>query len=133
VPGIIDPETIYVDELPTVWSPVQGELSPEEHSRELEEQATASLLWASPVPEQILRILLNETSVHRVGEPPDGFDPEVQGEWDPDLLTFAFRRPMKLVREERNTEELIQEYKLGGGAGYWMFEITPETVTIERI
>jgi hypothetical protein len=132
VPGIIDPETIYVDELPTVWSPVQAELSSEEHATELEEQATASLLWASPVPEQILRILLDETSVERVEEPPAGFDPEIQGEWDPALLTFAFKRPMKLVREERTPESLIVEYKLEG-AGYWMFEITPETVTIGRI
>ncbi len=117
MPGIIDPETIYVDKLPTVWSPVQGELSPEEHAHELEEQATASLLWASPVPEQILRVLLEETSVHRVEEPPEGFDPEVQGEWDPTLLTFAFKRPAKLVREDRTPEALILEYKLEG-AGY---------------
>lgn len=132
MPGIIDPETIYVDELPTVWSPVQSGLTPEEHAKELEEQATASLLWASPVPEQILRILLEETAVRRVEEPPDGFDPEVQGDWDPTILTFAFKRTMKLVREERTPEELILEYRLEG-AGYWMFEITPESVTIGRI
>ena len=57
MPGVIDHETIHVDNLPTVWSPVQGELSPNEHAKELEEQATASLLWASPIPEQILRLL----------------------------------------------------------------------------
>lgn len=63
MPGVIDPQAIHTDELPTVWSSIQSELSPEEHAKELEDQATASLLWASPAPEQILRLLLNETSV----------------------------------------------------------------------
>lgn len=132
MPSIIDTETIYVDELPTVWSPVQGQLSPQDHAKELEEQATASLLWASPVPEQILRILLDETSVEPIDEPPAGFDPEIQGEWNPAAIIFAFKRPINLVREERTPEMLVLEYKLEG-AGYWIFEITPETVTIGRI
>ena len=131
MPSIIDPETIYVDDLPTVWSPVQGEISPEEHKEELEEQATASLLWASPVPEQLLRILLDETSIQRLDDPPDRYDPEMQGEWDSDLLAFGFKRSIKLLKEERTPEALILEYKLEG-AGYWMLEITQEAVTIER-
>ena len=131
MPSIIDPETIYVDDLPTVWSPVQGEISPAEHAKELEEQATASLLWASPVPEQMLRVLLDETSIQRLEEPPAGYDPEIQGQWDSSLLAFEFKRNIKLMREERTPEALILEYKLEG-AGYWMVEITHETVTIER-
>jgi hypothetical protein len=132
MPGVIDHETIHVDNLPTVWSPVQRELSPEEHAKELEEQATASLLWASPVPEQILRILLNETAIDRSEEPPDGFDPDVQGEWSETLLAFAFTRAIHLTREERTSDRLVLEYKLED-AGYWLFEITHDTVTIGRI
>lgn len=132
MPGIIDTETMYVDDLPTVWSPVQSELSPEDHAVELEEQATASLLWSSPAPEQILRVLLDETSIKRIVEPPSGYDPEIQGDWDPELLTFAFSRPLKLIREDRSPEGLVLEYKFEG-AGYWMFEMTPDTVTIGRI
>jgi hypothetical protein len=131
VPSIIDPETIYIDDLPTVWSPVQGELSPEEHKAELEEQAKASLIWACPVPEQMLRILLDETSIERLNEAPDGYDPERQGEWDSDLLAFGFKRSIRLMKEERTPEALILEYKLEG-AGYWVLEITQESVTIER-
>jgi hypothetical protein len=131
MPGVIDHETMHVDSLPTIWSPVQRELSPEEHAKELEDQATASLLWSGPVPEQILRILLDETAIERVEEPPAGFDPDAQGKWDENLLAFAFRRPIKLTREERTPEMLILEYNLEG-AGYWRFQITRDTVTIGR-
>lgn len=132
MPGVIDPETMHVDNLPTIWSPIQRRLSPDEHARELEDQATASLLWASPVPEQILRILLNETAIERVKEAPSGFDPDLQGEWDEDLITFAFKRPVRLTREERTPERLILEYKVED-AGHWMLEVSQETVTIGRI
>jgi hypothetical protein len=83
MPGLIQPETVHVDDLPTIWCPVQQALSSEERTKELEEQATASLLWATPVPEQILRVLLNETVIERVLEPPAGYDPDVQGDWNP--------------------------------------------------
>jgi len=132
MPGVIDHETIHVDSLPTLWSPVQSELSPEEHARELEDQATASLLWASPVPEQILRILLSETAIERTEEPPAGFDPDVQGEWSETRLTFAFKRAIHLAREERTSEKLVLEYKLED-AGSWLLEITQDTLTIDRI
>jgi len=132
MPGVIDHETIHVDNLPTVWSPVQRELSPNEHAKELEEQATASLLWASPIPEQILRLLLNETAIDRTEEPPTGFDPDTQGAWNESLLTFAFKRAIHLTREERTPEKLVLEYKLED-AGDWLFEITHDTVTMGRI
>ena len=132
MPGDIDYETIHVDELPTIWSPVQHELAPEEHAKELQDQATASLLWASPVPEQILRVLLNETAIDRTDQPPTGFDPDLQGEWDDALITFAFKRAIHLTREERTPERLVLEYKLED-AGTWLFEITRDTLTIGRI
>jgi len=132
MPGVIDFETINIDDLPTIWSPVQEELTPDEHAKELEQQATASLLWASPVPEQILRLLLDETAIERVFDPPPGFDPALQGEWNTTLLTFAFKRPIKLVKEDRAADMLRLEYKLED-AGYWLLEIAHDTVTIARI
>ena len=50
MPSVIDPETIQVDSLPALWSPIQSALTDDERARELEAQATASLLWAADVP-----------------------------------------------------------------------------------
>jgi hypothetical protein len=132
MPGLIEPETVHVDDLPTVWCPVQQALSSEERTKELEEQATASLLWATPVPEQILRVLLNETVIERVLEPPAGYDPDVQGDWNPSLIAFAFKHAVKLLKEERSPGRLLVEYKVEE-AGYWGIEITGEEMTIGRI
>ena len=132
MPSVIDPETLHVDRLPVVWSPVQSPLMEEERAREVEEQATASLLWSADAPEAILRLLLGETAIARVFEPPQGYDPEQQGEWDPQLVTFAFARPSRLLSEERQPDHLALEYKLEG-AGYWRIEITPDSVSISRL
>ncbi|MFZ6030290.1 MAG: hypothetical protein ACOYYS_21460 [Chloroflexota bacterium] len=132
MPGIIDPETLHVDELPTIWSPVQWDLTPEEKAVELEEQATASLLWAADAPEAILRLLLDETAIERIHEPPENFDPEQQGEWDEALITFAFKRPIEMIETERQPEQTRIVYKLGD-TGYWEMIVTPTKVTIERV
>lgn len=132
MPGVIDFETIYVDRLPTIWSPVQTELTADERAKEIEEQATASLLWISPLPEQILRILLNETAVERVYAPPPGFDPEVHGEWQEGLITFAFKRAMNLIGEKRTPDSLQVEYRVEA-AGHWLVEITQDTVSFRRV
>jgi hypothetical protein len=130
--GIIIPETMHVDDLPGIWSPVQWPLSEDERAAELEQQAIASLLWTVDVPEAILRLLLEETAIQRAYEPPDGYDPEQQGEWDESLVTFTFRRRMHLESEERTPDSLAVVYKLEG-VGYWQIELTPERVVIERI
>lgn len=132
MPGVIVPETMPVDSLPGIWSPVQWELSEEERHQELENQAVASLLWSVDVPEAILRLLLGETEIVRVFDPPDGYDPEKQGEWDSSLVTFAFKRTIQLDSAERETDRLAVVYKLEG-AGYWLLEIGPEKVVIERV
>jgi hypothetical protein len=132
MPSVIDPETMHVDSLPVVWSPVQSSLTEEERTREVEEQATASLLWAADAPETILRLLLGETAIARAFEPPQGYDPEQQGEWDPELVTFTFARPSRLLTEERQPDRLALEYTLEG-AGYWRLEITPDSVSISRL
>jgi hypothetical protein len=132
MPGVIDPETLYVDDLPGIWSPVQWELSEEERIHELEEQAKASLLAAVDAPEAILRLLLDETEIERAYEPPQGYDPEQQGEWDDSLITFQFKRQVRLERVDRNSELLSVEYNFGD-LGYWILEIESERVTIERV
>lgn len=132
MPGIIDPSTIHVDRLPTIWSPVQGVLTDEERIEELEDQATASLLWAANAPEAILRLLLGETEIERVLLPPDGYDEEQQGEWDPAVVTFAFKRSIRLEADRMEAEDRVLEYRLEG-AGYWRIQAGPEDVTLERI
>jgi hypothetical protein len=72
MPSIIDPETLYVDDLPAIWSPVQWELTGEERIAAVEEQATASLLWMMDAPEAILRLLLAETPCPAGGLQPGG-------------------------------------------------------------
>ena len=83
-------------------------------------------------PEAILRLLLDETAIERALEPPQGYDPEQQGEWDGALVTFAFKRGARLDSMEREGDSLRIIYNLEG-AGYWELEITPERVIIQRI
>lgn len=132
MPGVIDPETMSVDSLPGVWAPIQWEQTEQERAREVENQASASLLANVDVPEAILRLLLNETDVELVLNPPEGYDPEQQGEWDEETLTFAFSKPITLVEAHRERDSLTVVYDLAN-CGRWMFEIQPERVTIERV
>jgi hypothetical protein len=132
MPSIIDPQTLYVDDLPAIWSPVQWELTEEERIQAVEEQATASLLWSMDAPEVILRLLLDETGIQRLFNPPDNYNPEEQGEWDGKLITFGSKRAIKLESVERTPTCLELVYNLGE-LGRWEFVIEPEKVSIERI
>jgi hypothetical protein len=132
MPGVIDPETMYTDDLPGIWSPVQWELSEEDRHVEIEGQAKASLLWSVSTPEAILRLLLTECEIERALDPPRGHDPETQGAWDDSLVTFKFKRPIRLRQVERERDSLYVEYDFGD-VGYWAFEISPEEVFISRI
>jgi hypothetical protein len=131
MPLNIDPENMNVDKLPVIWCPVQQELSFSESEEEIEEQATASLLWVADVPEAILRLLVNETEIVRVYSPPPDYDPLEQGEWDYSLETYAFKNAIRLKEMVREENALYLVYQLEG-TGYWQIEITPEKVTIER-
>lgn len=132
MPSIIDPETMNVDELPGIWTPVQWPQTKEERMEEQEIQATASLLFAVDAPEAILRLLLTETEIQRAFDPPAGFDPEQQGDWNPDLVTYQFERPIQLEKVERSQDRLYVEYKFGE-LGSWALEIEPERVQIYRL
>ncbi|MBN1149204.1 MAG: hypothetical protein JXA78_18230 [Anaerolineales bacterium] len=132
MPMDIDPETMSVDEMPGVWSPVQWELTEDERIQELEMQAIASLLSSVDVPEAILRLLLNEQEIERAFEPPPGYDPEMQGEWDESLLTFQFKRPIRLVKVERESNYLYVEYEVMD-LGIWALEIEPDGISVFRV
>ena len=132
MPSIIDPETLYVDDLPAIWSPVQWELGEAERNAAVEEQATASLLWSMDAPEAILRLLLEETAIERLEGPPPGYNPDEQGEWDDKLITFGPRRSIKLEAVERTPTSLTAVYDFGE-LGHWEFYIEAEKVTIEKI
>ncbi len=132
MPSVIDPETMNTDGLPGIWSPVQWELTDEERVQELDTQSTASLLWSMDAPEAILRLLLQETEIERLLEPPEDYDPTVQGDWDPELVTMGFKNPIQLIKVKREPNHLYLEYKLEEYA-YWSFEIELEKVTIARI
>ena len=132
MPSIIDPQTLYVDDLPAIWSPVQWDLSEEERVQAVEEQATASLLWNMDAPEAILRLLLDETTIQRLFQPPSGFDTEQQGDWDEKLITFGPKRAIKLESVERTPTALELVYDFGE-LGHWEFIIEAEKVRIERI
>jgi hypothetical protein len=132
MPAIIDTHAFDANELPAVWSPVQWELTEDERVQELENQAAASLLGAADAPEAILRLLLNETEIERAFEPPEGFDPAQQGDWDDEILTFQYKRPIRLVKCFHEADSLYVEYQFGE-LGRWAFEIGPEEVRIHRI
>ncbi len=132
MPSIIDPETLYVDDLPAIWSPVQWELTEEERTAAVEEQATASLLWTMDAPEAILRLLLNETAIKQLRQPPEGYDQAEQGDWDSSLITFGPQHPIKVEAVERTPTSLTVVYDFGE-LGHWEFYIEAEKVTIERI
>lgn len=132
MPSVIDPETLYVDDLPAIWSPVQWDLTEEERVQAVEGQATASLLWTMDAPEAILRMLLDETGIQRLFAPPQGYDPQEQGEWEKALITFGPKRPMKLESVKRTPTrlELVYDFE---DLGRWEFVIESERVRIERI
>jgi hypothetical protein len=130
--SVIDHETLYVDDLPGIWSPVQWELTEAERIEEIENQATASLLYVVDAPEAILRLLLNETAIERAFGPPDGYKPEEQGEWDNNLITYQFSRPVRLVNVQHAPDSLYVEYDLGD-LGHWAFVVEADKVSLERI
>jgi hypothetical protein len=132
MPSVMNPETLYIDDLPAIWSPVQWELDEEERIKAVEEQATASLLWTMDAPEAILRLLLEETGIQRLYDAPKDYNPEEQGEWDKELITFGPDHPIKLESVERMPNHLEAVYDFGS-LGRWQFIIESERMSLERI
>ncbi len=129
---VIDHETMNIDDLPGIWSPVQWNLTEEERVEELHTQAAASLLYCIDTPEAMLRLLLDECEIERALEPPEGYNPEKQGEWDPNVVSFIFRRPIRLLKMDRLEDCLYAEYHIEG-LGDWAVRIEPDHVELNRI
>jgi hypothetical protein len=132
MPAYIDAEFMHVDDLPGIWSPIQWDLTPEEKVAEVEEQARASLMAAIDVPEAVLRMLLGETAIERSYAAPEGYDPVQQGDWDDGILTFEFKRPIKLLNHERGPGHLLVQYDFHD-LGRWQLEISEESFHLARI
>jgi hypothetical protein len=128
----LEPESFEVNELPTVWSPAQWEVTPEEQAVEDEEQATASMIMNADIPEAILRLLLHETEVEQAFEPPYGYQPQAQGEWDYSLKTYQFKSAIRLVNVERKEGYLSIEYDFGDN-GHWVVEIDTDECNIYKV
>ena len=83
------------------------------------------------IAEAVLRMLYGETEIERVFNPPQGYNPEVQGDWDDQLVTFAFQRRVEKISEERDDESMRLEYRMEG-CGQYSIEITAEGFSIEK-
>jgi ABC-type dipeptide/oligopeptide/nickel transport system ATPase component len=86
----------------------------------------------SSLAKAILRLLLEETDIKRLFEPPDSYNPAEQGDWDEKLITFGPKRTIKLESMERKPTRLELVYNFGD-LGWWEFVIESEKVSIARI
>jgi hypothetical protein len=129
--GYLDPLTFPVLDVPAIWCPEKERLSGNPLATSIEEQAKASLLASADTVEAILRLLYDEAEIERVFEPPQGYNPEVQGDWDDHQVTFVFRRRVEKIGEERGNESLRMEYRLET-CGQYRIEITPESFSIKK-
>jgi hypothetical protein len=129
--GFLDPLTFPTIDVPAIWCPRKEKRLGSTLALSIEEQAKGSLLQSADLVEVVLRLIYGETEIERTFVPPEGYDPEVQGEWDESQVTFAFARKVKKVFEERNEQCLQMEYQVDG-SGRFRVEITPESFSIER-
>jgi hypothetical protein len=127
--GVLDPLTFPTLGVPAIWCPQKEKLLGNPLALRIEEQAKGSLLLSADLVESILRLLYGETEIERVYDPPKGYNPELQGEWDGSQLTFAFRRQVKKVREVRDDQSLGMDYQIEG-CGRFRVEITPDSFSI---
>jgi hypothetical protein len=130
--GYLDPLTFPVLDVPAIWCPEKEKLMGNPLAASIEEQAQASLLASADPVEAILRMLFGETEVERIFEPPQGYNPELQGDWDDEQVTFVFRRKVEKTSAERGEELLRMEYRVEG-CGAYSVEIMPESFSIEKI
>jgi secreted PhoX family phosphatase len=131
MPSYLDPLTFPVLDVPAIWCPEKERVLGNSLAVSIEAQAKASLLASADTVESILRLLFDEAEIDRVFEPPQGYNPEVQGDWDDQQVTFVFRRRVEKISEERDNESLRMEYRMEG-CGQYRVEITSESFSIEK-
>jgi len=129
--GVLDPLTFPTLGVPAIWCPRREKLRGSPLALSIEEQAKGSLLQSADLVESVLRMIYGETEIERALVPPAGYDPQIQGEWDDTLVTFAFTRRVRKLSEDRNEQTLQMEYQMDGH-GRFSIEITPEGFSITR-
>jgi hypothetical protein len=131
MPDGFDTETFPSHEFPAIWFYQKPPEDKRDFAAFVEHQAASGMLASTDILEAVLRLLLGLTEVEGVYDPPRGYDPEVQGEWDSDVLTFIFRRRVQKVGEDREDGEIRLEYQVET-CGTFVVTIRGDSVHIER-
>jgi hypothetical protein len=126
-----DAQTFPTIDVPAVWCYRKPPEERPEFAAFVEQQAVGGLLLSADPVEIVLRLMLGLTQVEGVYDPPPGYDPELQGEWDGDTLTFVFKRRIRKVGEVREYGAIRLEYQVQG-SGTFQVVIEEEKVAIER-
>jgi len=132
MPISLSPDQLKLVQLPIVWSPAAAPAASPDGMPDWISLAQAGLLLAVSAPEAALRLFLQETEVEQVSEPPKGYDPIQQGEWDPQGAAYHFKRRIRMMRVEKIPDRLTVEYHFGD-LGYWAVTIEADTVQIARV
>jgi hypothetical protein len=127
-----DPLTFPTFSVPAIWTYQKPPEGGQEFGNYLEAQALNGLIGTSDIFEVMLRLLLGLTDIERIYEPPEEYDPEIQGEWDDSIITFAFTKKVKPVEERRGEGVLTSEY-IVEGSGSYRVELEYEKLTIQKI
>ncbi len=106
MPIDIEPETINVD-TSRIWSPVQWELTEEEHIQELDTQAQP--VYCSPWTCRSAARSCNEYAIERL-PPPPALTRTARG-WNDELLTFQFKRPSSWSAQRSVLLSIVYDFK----------------------
>jgi hypothetical protein len=128
----LDPLTFPTINLPAIWTPAPENADDNPPALQIMEKARGRLLMTADILESILRQLLGETEVERVSAPPEGYDSDLQGDWDETVPTFAFQRRISLWEEERSEDVLSVRLSVDGKDSY-RAEVTKNGLAITRI
>jgi hypothetical protein len=110
--SVIDPLTFPVIDVPAIWCPPETKTRTAHPVLELERQAQANLILSADIIESVIRLIFGEAEIEKVMEPPEGYDPDVQGDWDESVATYAFKRPILKIEEERDEQHLLLVYSM---------------------
>jgi hypothetical protein len=80
--GYLDSLTFPVLDVRAIWCPEKERMFGKPLATAIEEQAKAGLLAGADTVGAILRRSHGETEIERVFEPTQGYDPEIQPDWD---------------------------------------------------
>jgi hypothetical protein len=87
-----DPTLFPTIDVPAIWNYAPPPEAGDGLIYYAEDQAKNGLIATADIFESILRLLIGYTDIKAEFDPPEGYDPEIQGEWDPSIKTFMFSR-----------------------------------------